>query len=215
MRRLLILVAVLLFAAAALGQQQHDANAVAHGSEKVAHEAAHPGEEHGGAHEEPKFLGLPAWIFKLINMLLFFGVLFWLVGGPVRKALGERAAAIRAAADEARTRRAKADAIAGEIQERLTQMENEIRAIQERAERDGERQKRELMAAAEAEAAKILANARAEVDNRVKHARHELTEYAGQLASERAEQILREKITQQDQEKLFRESLQQVEEVGS
>jgi F-type H+-transporting ATPase subunit b len=85
-----------------------------------------------------------------------------------------------------------------------------VRAIHERAQAEGERQKRELIAAAEAESQKILANARNEVDNRLKHARTELTEFAGQLASDRAEQILREKITEQDQKNLFNESLREV-----
>ena len=74
----------------------------------------------------------------------------------------------------------------------------------------GRGQKRELIAAAEAEAQKILANARTEVDNRLKSARHELTEYAGRLAAERAEQILRETVTDSDQQKLFQESLREV-----
>jgi F-type H+-transporting ATPase subunit b len=87
--------------------------------------------------------------------------------------------------------------------------------IRERAKAEGEKQKQEMIAAAEAEAQKILASARGEVDNRIKHARHELTEYAGQLASERAEQLLREKTTDADRQKLFRESLKQVEEVQS
>jgi F0F1-type ATP synthase membrane subunit b/b' len=61
----------------------------------------------------------------------------------------------------------------------------------------------------------MLATARNEVDNRLKLARTELTEYAGQLAAERAETILREKITEQDQRNLFQESLRQVGEVQS
>ena len=100
--------------------------------------------------------------------------------------------------------------MAGDIQARLTAIEAEVRAIHERAQAEGERQKRELIAAAEAESQKILANARNEVDNRLKHARTELTEFAGQLASDRAEQILREKITEQDQKNLFNESLREV-----
>ena len=105
--------------------------------------------------------------------------------------------------------------MASEIQARLAAIEAEVRGIHERAEVEGERQKRELMAAAEAETQKILSVARTEVDNRLKHARTELTAFAGQLASERAEQILREKITEQDQRKLFQESLREVGEVRS
>jgi F-type H+-transporting ATPase subunit b len=209
---LLLCVPVLLAAQAKTATGAED---VAHGSEKVSHEAAHPNAEHGNAETEPKFLGLPAWIFKLINMLLFIGVLGWLIGGPIKKALSERGAGIRKAADEARERRVKADQVASDIQARLAQLEEEVKSIAERAVQEGERQKRDLVAAAETEAAKILASARTEVDNKLKNARRELTEYAGQLASERAEQIMRERMTDEDRARIFRESLREVEEVKS
>ncbi len=191
------------------------AGKVAAGAEKEAHKAAHPTEDHGGAHEEPKFLGLPAWIFKLINMLLFFGLLGYLAGGPVKRALASRGDSIRREAEEARERKVKADQIASDIEARLNQIENEIRAIHDRAEIDGERQKRELMVAAETEGAKILQAARNEVDNRLKHARQELTEYAGQLAADRASAILQSQITEDDQRRLFENGLRDVKEVQS
>lgn len=174
--------------------------------------AASHGEDHGAPaeHHEKTYFGIPGWVLKLINMLLFFGVLAYLVGGPLKNALAARNAQVRQEADEARARRAKADQLAGDIQARLTQIEQEVSAIHERAQLEGERQKSELLAAAEAEAAKILQAARNEVDNRLKHARQELTEYAGELAAERAEAILRETITPEDQKKLFRESVSEV-----
>ena len=212
MKRALLLILVLLVAMTAFGQESAQPNNVAHGSEKVSHETAHEGE---GPHGELKFLGLPFWIWKLANMLLFFGVLVWLLKGPIGGAFSARSEAIRAAAAEARERHAKADQMANDIQKRLSEIENEVKSIHERAQAEGDRQKRELITAAEAEAQKILQAARNEVDNQLKHARHELTQYAGQLASERAEAILREKITDNDQKNLFEESLKQVGEVRS
>ena len=200
MRRLALVLFLLIVPAYAFAQQ----------AGQVAHEAAHPTEEHAGPHQEPKFLGLPAWIFKLVNMLLFFGVLVYFLRKPVGAALRNRQEQIKREAEEARARRAKADQLAADIEARLTQIETDVRSIHERAQADGERQKRELIAAAEAEAQKILKAARSEVDNRLKHARRELTEYAGQLASDRAEQILREKITDEDRTKLFAESVREV-----
>lgn len=214
MRRLL-LVLLLLAVPAWIYAQPANPTDVAHGSEKAGSEAAHPNEEHGSAHEEPKFLGMPAWIFKLINLALFIGALGYLIGKPVKGALAERSVAIKRAADEARDRRERADRVAGDIQARLKQVEDELQQIRARAEQEGERQKKELIAAAEVEAARIIANAKSEVDNRLKNARTELTEFAGQLAAERAEQIVRDKITPQDQAKLFRESLAEVGEVRS
>ena len=208
MRRPLLLL-LLLFVPALLHAQANNPTDVAHGSEKVSHEAAHPNEE------TAKFAGLPTWVWKIANMLLFIGVLAYFLGGPIKNALANRRQSILTAAEEARQRRLKADQIATDIQARLSQLEEEIKNIHERAQQEGERQQRELIAAAEVEAKKILAQARAEVDNRLKNARHELTEYAGELASERAEQILRERITPDDQTKLFKESLHEVEEVRS
>ena len=215
MTRKLLLLFILFFAVAPLFAQEN-ANDVAHGSEKAAHEVAHPNEAHGEGHEAPKtYFGIPGWILKLANMLVFLGVLGWLIGGPVKNALAARSEQIRRAAEEASARRAKADQLATDIQSRLAQIEDELRAIRERAEAEGERQKRELIAAAEAEAQKILAAARNEVDNKLKRARHELTEYAGELASERAEALLRERINDSDRHKLFEESVKELEEVRS
>lgn len=168
----------------------------------------------GGAEqgEHRTFLGMPFWVAKLINMLLFFGALIWVLKGPIGNAFRQRSVTLRHEADEARERRVKADQMASEIQTRLTQIEQDVRAIRERAEAEGERQKRELIVAGEAEAAKILQAARAEVDNRLKLAKQELTEYAGELTTERAEAILREKITEEDRKNLFQESLREVGE---
>jgi F-type H+-transporting ATPase subunit b len=212
LKQRLILILMLLVTPALFAQVDKSGGTAAHGAEGAAHKEAHPqeGAAPGAEHHEKTYFGIPGWILKLANMALFIGVLVYFVGGPVKKGFAERSAAIRRAADEARERREKADRMAGDIQARLSAIEAEVRAIHERAQAEGERQKRELLTAAEAESQKILAAARTEVDNRLKHARAELTEYAGQLASERAEQILREKITDQDQTKLFRESLNEV-----
>ena len=214
MRRLLLIL-LLLVTPALFAQHDTTGASAAHGAEKATHEVVHP-DEHGAKaeeHHEQTYFGIPGWILKIANMLLFLGILGYFIGGPVRRAFAERSAAIRRAAEEARERRVKADQMANDIQARLAAIEEEVRSIHERAQAEGERQKRELIAAAEAEAQKILAAARTEVDNRLKHARNELTAYAGQLASDRAEQLLREKITEQDQKKLFQESLREVGEV--
>ena len=212
MRKIVLILLLLAVPMVIFASTSTQAGDIAHGSEKESAKAAHPGEDIGGPHEGPKFLGLPAWIWKLANMALFVGLLWWLLGGPAKRFFGDRNAQIRNGAEEAKARRAKADQLASDIQARLTQIEADVRAIHERAEAEGERQRRELQEAAEAEAQRILASARAEVDSRLKHARSELTEYAGELAAQRAEQIVRERITEDDQKKIFSESVAEVAE---
>ena len=198
---LLLILAVASLSLIAQTPENHQPNAVAHSAEKP--------------HEEPRFLGLPYWIWKLTNMVLFFGFLGWVLYGPVKRGFADRGEQIRRQAEEARERRSKADGMARDIQSRLARLDSELRDILERAKAEGERQKEEMIAAARAEAQKILQAARSDVDNRIKHARHELTEYAGELAAQRAENILREKITDEDRRKLFAESVHDIEEVGS
>lgn len=213
MRRILLVLLLLVYAVPMFAQDAQQPNNVAHGAEKAGAEAAHPGEDTGGEHEGPKFLGMPAWIWKTINMLLFLGLLFWLLGKPINKFFADRNGQIRGAAEEAKMRRAKADQLASDIQARLAQIEADVQSIRERAEAEGERQRRELTEAANAEAQRILTSARSEVDSRLKHAKHELTEYAGELAAQRAEQIVRDKITAGDQKRIFDESVREVAEV--
>ncbi|HEV2722354.1 MAG TPA: hypothetical protein VG323_20205, partial [Thermoanaerobaculia bacterium] len=78
MRKILLILLLLAVPAVILASTSTQAGDIAHGSEKASAEAAHPGEDVGGPHEGPKFLGLPAWIWKLANMLLFLGVLWYL-----------------------------------------------------------------------------------------------------------------------------------------
>ena len=214
MKRVLLAVALLLIATVAFADDPKPTDSLdaASSAAEKAHEETHEGAS--AEHHEKLYFGfVPGWVLKLINIILFVGVLWWLLKGPVGRAFAARSVEVRRAAEEARERREKADRLAADIQARLAQIEAEVVAIRQRAETDGERQRKEMIAAAEAEAAKIVATARNEVESRIKFARKELTEYAGQLAATRAEAILKEKITPEDQKKLFRDSLTQVGEV--
>jgi F-type H+-transporting ATPase subunit b len=214
MQRLLTLVAIVLVAAFALADDPKPTDSLdaAKTATAQAHEETH-GEAAAAEHHEDVYFGfIPGYVLKFINIVLFVGALVWVIKGPAMAAFAARTEEIKRQAVEARERREKAESLASDIQARLTQIEAEVVAIRQRAEAEGERQRKDLIASAEAEAAKILQAARNEVDNRLKFARKELTEYAGELAAERAEAILREKITTEDQRKLFSDSLTQVGE---
>ena len=206
-----VFLCMLLISGAAVAQEHVQPGDVAHGAEKAAQEVAHPGETHGDP-EERTFLGLPTWIWKLVNMLLFFGFLGWLIRKPISSGLQSRRERIRQDLQEARERREKSDRMAEDIQARLTRIEGEVDLILQRAAEEGERQKKELIVAAHEEAEKILRSARVEVDARVKQARKELTDYAGELAAERAHRMIEKSLTDADRRKLFDESLESIAE---
>lgn len=213
MKRLLLVFGIVMALALTAGQAAAaDSGAsMARGAAAETHETVHEDESHA-----PRtYFGIPEGILKFINMVLFFGVLAYLIAGPAKRAFRERATGIRAQLAEAKSRREKASNFAAEMDKRLEQLEREVAVILERAQEEGDRQKRELIAAGEAEAAKILVTARNEVEARLKTARKELTDYAGQLAAERARSILEQSLTESDRKRLFAESVEQIGQVRS
>lgn len=234
MKRLFLSLAVITLLAFGVQAQEHaapapapepattgtaDPNNLARGAEKTTHEQVHPTEEHGaegeaeGGHHERTYFGIPGWILKLVNLILFLGLLAYLLAKPIKKALLDRKDAIRNQLAEAEARRKKSDQLAADIQARLDQIEGEVSSILQRAKDEGERQKQEILRAADAEAQKIMAAANNEVDARVKAAREELTHYAKELATARAHEILKTSLTDEDRRRLFAENVEKIAEV--
>ncbi|HUP64206.1 MAG TPA: ATP synthase F0 subunit B [Thermoanaerobaculia bacterium] len=183
---------------------------VARGAASETHEDVHGGGHEGEAHAEKEYFGVPAWILKLVNMILFAGLLTYLLKGPIGRAFADRRERIKRELAEAEQRRLKADQLASDIQSRLDEIEKEVALILLRAAEEGERQKNEMIAQGKADAEKVLAQARNAVDAQLKHAKQELTEFAGQLATERALHLLETQMTDADRKKIFAEGLEEI-----
>jgi F-type H+-transporting ATPase subunit b len=205
---LIILFALILGGAGALTAVDTGAT-VARGAATETHEMV-TGEEHGEAHEEVTYFGIPGWILKTLNLILFFGVLIYLLKKPIGAAFAARREKIRKDAIEARERRQKAESLAADIQSRLDQIESEVDTILARAAEEGERQKIEMIEQGRRDAEKILAQAHNAIDAQLKRARQELTEHAGRLAAQRAAALLESGMTEADRKKMFAEGVEEI-----
>jgi F-type H+-transporting ATPase subunit b len=208
---------IILFAIAGMlpvsAQTVDDGGATAaHGAASEVHEETHADEEHGATHEERTYLGIPAWILKLVNMILFLGVLGWLLKGPISRAFSDRRQSIRTRLSEAEIRRERSERMSEEIQERLARVEGEIEAIRSRAEEEGRRQGEQIVEASVREAEKILTSARSEIDQRLSHARRELKAYAAELAIDRAHGLVESSIDERDKAAIFKQSVDRIRE---
>ncbi len=212
MKRFLAILLLLVAAAALPALAQHDETgaSAARGAATETKEEVHGDAAEGEAHETQTYLGIPGWILKLLNLVLFVGLLGYFLVGPIRGGLGSRREKIGRALAEAAERRAKSDRLAADIQARLDQIEKEVGSILEKAAAEGERQKQEMIVQGHAEAEKILAQARNAVDAQLRQAKGELTEYAGQLASEQALKILETQMTDADRRKIFAEGVEEI-----
>lgn len=154
-----------------------------------------------GGHAET-FLGLPAVLWKTANLLLFFGLVWWLLRKPFRNFFGERRAEIEKALAKAAEDRARAEALAAQLADRLARIETELANLKAGAQADAEAERQALLREAEAEAARIVERTTGEIESRVRHARTELTGYAGDLALELARDLLARQVTPEDQKRL-------------
>ena len=176
--------------------------------------AAGGGDEHGEEAAKTYF-GIPGGILKFVNLVVFLSLLAWILKTPISNAFKARGDKIKADLEEARTRQQKADSLAADIQARLDSIEKEVESIMERAQVEGEKQKVEIIESAKAEAEKILASARGEVEARVKLARQELTEYAGELAADKAHRMIVSSMSDAHRRKVFAESVDSIVESKS
>lgn len=153
------------------------------------------------------FLGLPVVVWKTANLVLFFGLVWWLLKKPLATFFGERRAEVAKTLERAEENRRRAEALAAELSARLSQIETELSNLKAAAKRDAEAEHAALLAQAEDESGRILARTKGEIDSHVRHARSELTGYAGDLALEIARDLLVRQVTAEDQRRLVSEGV--------
>ncbi|MBW3563910.1 MAG: ATP synthase F0 subunit B [Acidobacteria bacterium] len=194
--------------------ESEQTGSIAHGSEQEAREEF-LGEEHADeAHGSETFLGIPVWIWKLANMILFIWVLWRLLRKPFWTFFANRKKDIAESLETAAERKERAERMESEIRERLDKLEEEIEGIRQRAAEDGERISREIAANAERDTEKVRRAAQAEIEQRLRNARQELRSEAARLAAERASQIVESTITESDRRKAFEAGIEQLEVKG-
>ena len=154
-------------------------------------------------HEASKLLGLPLWIWQLLNLGLFLGVLLYFVARPLGDAFRRRQLDIEQRRREAEKQRASVERLASDIRERTAKVEREIEEIRQQGIADGQEARQALAAKADEEAGRIRKEAEEEIDRRVVAARDELRRTAADVAGKTAGEILTREITAADRERLL------------
>jgi F-type H+-transporting ATPase subunit b len=161
------------------------------------------------------WLGLPAWIWMLANLILFFGALGYYLGPPIARFLEERGRRIREELEEAHERRAEASDLQSSLGAKVAQLEEQIDQLLERAEHEGRREHDELLARAGREKERLLSQAEGEIEHRVQQARQELKDYTAELAARLARERLESELDPEERRRLFRRNLSRLEREAS
>ncbi len=161
------------------------------------------GGEHGNS--------LLDWVWKLINFGILVFLLVKFVKKPLQDYLQQRKETIEKTLKEAREAKEMAQKALADVEERLVLKDKEIAAIIESAQDSGQREKARLIEEGEKMKLRILEQARMNIDYELRKAKEALHAEAAEAALSRAEQRIKEEITEKDQDRLFRESLKLLE----
>jgi len=156
------------------------------------------------------FLGLPVALWKTANMLLFFGLLAYLLAKPVSAFFRNRNDEIARKLRDAEKERAEAAQLRAEMEERTAKLADEIAALQERLRQEGEREKAALERQGEEEAKRLLEQIEREADRRVDEARERLAAEAAAVAAELSVELLQREMTAEDRRRIFDETLERL-----
>ena len=153
---------------------------------------------------------LPA-VAKVFNLLLFAGVMIYILRGPVGQAFRDRRESIRRELMRAQEERNSALAKLAEVEGRLAQLDTEVEAIRAQARRDAEEERARVERQTEDEIRKIREQSQREIESAAKAARAGLRAYAAEQSVRLAEEMIRRDIRPEDDARLVSEY---VEELG-
>jgi len=161
------------------------------------------GAEHGGGAAD--FLG------KVINSLILFGGLTFLLYKPIKKFLGDKSDEIGRSIKEAAESRKDAEQQMQDVKVRAKKVAEEIQAIRATGEAEAEKTKQTILNAAREDAERIKNLAAQEIDMLTRAGTQDLREYAAELAISLAQERIQNKIAPGDQSALIDKSIERLD----
>ena len=146
--------------------------------------------------------GLELW--KFLNLILFLGVMIYILRRPLSAAFKGRRESIRRDLVRAQEERDAAVQKLAEVESRLEGLNGEVAAIKERAAKEAAEERERMALATEADVRKLTDQARREIESAGKAARQDLRRYAAEETIVTAQEILRKEMRPEDDERLIR-----------
>ncbi len=149
---------------------------------------------------------------KIMNFAVLVVVVVVLARKPLKKGLNDRIQGIKDELADLESRRGKALAELAEVEKRLKDAEGDRETIVAEFRAQGEKERAKILAAAEESAARIKSQAQFTIDQETAMAKTELRKEVAQLSAALAEDLLKQKITAEDQTRLVDEYLAKVQQ---
>jgi ATP synthase F0 subunit b len=145
--------------------------------------------------------GFEAW--KLFNLLLFIGLMIYLLRRPISEALRARRENIRRDLMRAQEERNAALAKLEEVDARLARLDAEVATLRAQAEKEAAEERLRIERSTEEEARKLREQAQREIESASKAARQDLRRFAAEQSVRLAEEMIRRNLRPEDDARLM------------
>jgi len=151
-----------------------------------------------------------AFVFSVINFILFLIVLYIFALPRIKSFFSERSEKIQQALKEAEEAKTLAENKLREYEKKIALLGKEVEEIRNAVEKEGEIEKKRIIASADKEAETIKWQAKIIAEQELKQAKAELRKEFAKLSLEKAEKIIKEKINEDDHGRLVKDYITQI-----
>ncbi|MDN5277514.1 MAG: F-type H+-transporting ATPase subunit b [Clostridiales bacterium] len=151
------------------------------------------------------------FIFHIINVVILFFFLKWLLFKPIKSFLDRRTQSFEAKIEELKKRESEIEENKRLSREELEKVRQQVKAIMEQAERTAQDRMREAQQEAQRQAEAMLAQARRQIEQEREQAIEALKAQAANLAVELASKVLQSHITPEQNKAMIEKFLEKVE----
>jgi len=148
--------------------------------------------------------------YRVMNFAVLIGALFFLLRKPVSQALNGRIEGIKTELEELEAKKKEAEKKLVQYNEQIASLHNEAEKILAEYKKQGEAARDRIIEVSKIAAAKLEEQAKRTIENEFKNAKVKLQEEIIEKALVRAEKLVKEKITSEDQNRLVDEYLDKV-----
>ncbi len=156
---------------------------------------------------------LSEFLWQTFNLAILVGIVLYFARKPLRQLMETRKTQIESELEHARADLDRAESQLAEWQERMSALDRELEEIRGavRSQAEGERDR--IISDAEAGAARIRSNASLAVEQEARRAREALRAESAELALARAGDLIQQRITESDRDRLFDEFLSRLRDL--
>lgn len=166
------------------------------------------GGEHAGAGDAKGWMTTDT--YRVMNFAVLAVALFFLLRKPIAKGLSARTTGIRDQLSDLEARKTEAEAQLAAYTEKLAKLDQEAEQLVAEYIRQGNETKEKILQEAEMAAEKLETQALRNIEHEFKMAKIKLQEDILGKALEKAEEIIQQRITAEDQDRLVDEYLEKV-----